>query len=171
MGLEAGVFTSEYSPVTALKQDVSEQLPSAALFKLASHDASKLQLPELKLEKVDPCILNTNQRIEAALTDPWAVAPGMSGFAFGATAGSFSKHLALAPLAPERGFRVGRAGVIWGLAGFAANYIGGAVASYWSNDDKEETCLKNRELGSLKNQFLVQQEQLKQLSKSLEQMK
>ena len=118
-------------------------------------------LPALQLNKVEPCLLGSNaERIGAALSDPWAVYPGISGLGFGATAGVLAKHYALAPNVnpAERQFKIARAGVIWGLAGFAANYVGGALASYVSS-------------GPEKVEFCQQSEKIDELSKQVQQLK
>jgi len=138
---------------------------------LSSDNLHGLQLPSLNLERNDSCSMSTSERISSALSDPWAIAPGLTGLIFGASAGSYSKHLALNPLIADRGFRVGRAGAIWGIAGFAANYIGGAAAAYLSSSgEKEELCLRNREIGSLRTQIQLQQNQLNTLSQSVDKL-
>ncbi len=138
---------------------------------VSSDNLHGLQLPILKLDRNDSCSTASSERLGAALSDPWAVAPGFTGLVFGATAGTLSKHLALNPLSSDRGFRIGRAGVIWGLAGFAANYLGGAAAAYLSNTgDKQELCMRNREIGSLRTQIQLQQNQLNTLSQSVEKL-
>lgn len=117
------------------------------------------QLPHLEISKIDSCILNFNQKLSSALSDNWAIYPGLTGLTFGATSGSLAKHLALSPAANPamRQFKVVRAGLIWGLAGFAANYLGGAIASYASSDSKEELCRRSLEIDFLKKAFQRQQ--------------
>ncbi|MBX9696226.1 MAG: hypothetical protein K2Z81_27805 [Cyanobacteria bacterium] len=160
---------------TDQNENFSRELAFAVLHPSAQERLQPVQLatstglPGLELSKVDACALGFGERIQAALTDNWAVYPGTTGLVFGATSGALAKHYALSPAVEyaSRQFKIARAGVIWGLAGFAANYVGGAIASYLSNDDKLESCQRGKEIDFLKLELQKQKSSMEELSQRL----
>lgn len=160
---------------TDLDEAFTRELASVVLHPSAQERLQPIQfttasgLPGLELNKVDPCTQGFSERVQAALTDNWAVYPGTTGLVFGATSGALAKHYALSPALEHanRQFKIARAGVIWGLAGFAANYVGGAIASYLSNDDKVESCQRGKEIDFLKLELQKQKSSIDELSERL----
>lgn len=155
--------------------------PDKSLFQTVAHDRlnKRPQWPappdkadSLPVRKVEPCLLSNSQKMTQALNDNWAIYPGATGLLSGVAAGSISKHLALSPSieAGTRNFKIARAGFIWVLAGFAANYLGGAIASYYSNPDREELCKRNNELSILSTEILKQRQYIQELSGHLQQL-
>lgn len=171
------------SPVAAKIQDkvkpedFSFQLPGREsrnqLFTLAAHENKQRQNSQwpsmrdqlLPKPEDDPCDLSFGKRLSQALTDKWALYPGATGFTFGAAAGGIAKYLALTHADSwTRNFRVGRASVIWGIAGFASNYLGGALASYYTSADKIDLCRKGEQLNLLTDEVQTQRTYIKDLS-------
>lgn len=141
--------------------------PSSSQDLLRTSEKNSLALPGLELSK--PCDMGLGQKLQSALTDHWAVYPGTTGLLFGASSGALAKHYALGPSVDlaSRQFKIARAGFIWGLAGFAANYVGGSIASFLSTNDKLESCQRGMEIDSLRIELNKQGNTIEGLSKRL----
>lgn len=163
-------------------KELARESELVSAMKLAAHENNPRKknappltaVPDSELLPISKvCRQDLSTKLSSALTDNWAILPGASGFAFGALAGSVTKHLALNPAMElaDRRFRIVRAGIIWGFSGLAANYLGGAAASFASASEKESLCLQAKQVEWLNSELQKQRGYLKELHEHLKERK